>query len=513
MADFGSPVAQEVNPTGQGLQTLSGLLNIKQQQQTLATGQALQATARAKATVETQNAKENQALAQLLQDPVGNGIIDAKGNPTVDGQAKVMQVAPTTGASHYGDLVNAARTKIDFNTSVNNLNAQERQEVGSVISGAAAGAKSPEEVQAAVQSLLDSKQGTPVFDDYQKIADTAMHIVGHTAQAAPGAQPGQEPWRQAALGIGRQVLGAQGVVGAGGIATPTAGGVNTGAVQSQGTFAPALQGGGFTPATQVVNRPSPQVATLPSGSLGVVGGVSGVPSSAQPSQPQTKLQPLQRPSPNAPAADQQNYNAQIKAAGEHQGAISAAANDPMNGVQATRFRNQQILDLIPHANTGPYLKILNTLASRLPGSTGDAYQDIEHYTAQNSAALAKTMGVPGTNLGAETAAAAAGSVERNPGALAEITKTNDALNTALSLYNKGLAKATNNGSDPSRVNSYRQAFGQNLDINAVRWADAHRRNDEAEIKQLQDKYGKTGVAGFAKSLKVLKSLSENGDLP
>jgi hypothetical protein len=148
VADFGSPVAQEVNPTGQGLQTLSGLLNIKQQQQTLATGQALQATARAKATVETQSAKENQALAKLLQDPVGNGIIDAKGNPTVDGQAKVMQVAPTTGATHYGDLVNAARTKIEFNTSVNKLNADERQEVGSVISGAAAGAKSPEELQA-----------------------------------------------------------------------------------------------------------------------------------------------------------------------------------------------------------------------------------------------------------------------------------------------------------------------------------------------------------------------------
>src|ERR1700677_758340 len=121
----------------------------------------------------------------------------------------------------------------------------------------------------------------------------------------------------------------------------------------------------------------------------------------------------------------------------------------MNGVQATRFRNQQILDLIPHASTGTGLKILNTVASRLPGATGDAYQDLEHYTAQNSAALAATMGVPKTNMGAETAAAAAGNVERNPGALKEIIKTNDALNTAFDLFNRGLAKVSNNGSDPS----------------------------------------------------------------
>ena len=259
MADFGSPVAQNVNvDPNKGLTTLSSLIGLKQQQQTLDTGAILQKSARAKATVETQAANENQALAQLLQDPVGNGIIDAKGNPTVDGQAKVMQVAPTTGASHYGDLVNAARTKIDFNTSVNNLNAQERQEVGSVISGAAAGAKSPDEVQAAVQSLLDSKQGTPVFDDYQKIADTAMHIVGHTAKAAPNAQPGQEPWRQAALGIGRQVLGAQGVVGAGGIANPQATTNAAGQTQNRNQITGALSAPQVGPGTS--NPASPQVA-------------------------------------------------------------------------------------------------------------------------------------------------------------------------------------------------------------------------------------------------------------
>jgi hypothetical protein len=226
-----------------------------------------------------------------------------------------------------------------------------------------------------------------------------------------------------------------------------------------------------------------------------------------------KLPPMQRPGVNAPAADQANYNTRVQQLGQEYQAVSTAANDPMNGVQATRFRNQQILDLVPHATTGPGTRMLNTIASRLPGSTGDAYQDLEHYLSQNSAAMAKSMGVPGTNLGAETAAAAAGNVERNPGALREITRTNDALNTAMDLYNRGFAKVTNNGSDMSRAASYKQAFGQNLDINAIRWANAHRRNDQDEIADLTQKLGPQGVKAAQQKLRVLSSLGANGDLP
>jgi hypothetical protein len=123
------------------------------------------------------------------------------------------------------------------------------------------------------------------------------------------------------------------------------------------------------------------------------------------------------------------------------------------------------------------------------------------------------MGLPSTNLGAETSAAAAGSVEKNPKALAEITKTNDALNDAFDLYNRGLQKLTNNGSDLSKVNAYKQAFGQNLDVNAVRWAGAHRRGDQDEIDELDKKLGKDGVAQVKQKLKTLKSLSDTGDLP
>jgi hypothetical protein len=517
MADFGAPVAAGVQ-TPNALGTLSDLLSLKGKAQQIQTGQYLQQSAQAEAAVKSQTAKENQGLAQILQDPVGNGIVDAQGNPTPTAQAAIMKVAPTTGADVYDKVVKAANSKVLFNTSVNNLNASERAEVGSTLSGAAAGAQSPADIQSAADALLKSKEGTPVYGDYKRILDTSMQIVNHANDVQRGSgriiQPGQEAYRQAALGTGRQVLGAAGVVGAGGIGAPSTGQIDSGAILTQGTVAPALQGGGFTPSTQVVRQAPPTVATLPSGSIGIVGGVGGVPAGAAnaTSAPQSKLQPIERPAPNAPKADQDNYNNQIAASGQLYNNVKTAANDPMNGVQATRFRNQSILDLIPHANTGPGLKLFNTLASRLPGATGDAYQDVEHYLAQNSAAMAKTMGVPSTNLGAETAAAAAGSVERNPGALKEITKTNDALNTAMDLYSRGLAKVTNNGSDMSRVNSFQQAFGSNMDVNAIRWADANRRGDKEEISALRAK-GSQQVQQWVQKLKTLKSLSDSGDLP
>jgi hypothetical protein len=499
-------------------------LGVQQQQQALQTGQATQSSAQSAASIAGQTAKENQNLAKLIADPVGNGIANPDGTPTDKAADIYMAAAPTTWGQHYDNLVATAQRKVEFNNTVNNLKTNERAEVANTVAGAASGAQSPQDIKDAVANLVATKQGTPLAADYQKISGLVNAQLDHVTQATQGRNPmppGQEPWRTAALNIGRSVLPASGTVGAGGIAAPAGGTMDTGGQIQPGVVAPALTGGGFTSSGAPIRKTlAPQVVTYPSGSLGVVGGGAGGPavpgtpgSGGGPAPAPSKLQPLARPPPNAPSADQANYTARIQQAGQEQQAVAQAANDPFNGVQATRYRNQSILDLAPHADTGPGLKLLNTLASRIPGESGDAYQVLEHYTAQNSSALAKLMGVPGTNLGAETAAAAAGNPERNPGALTEITKTNDALNTAMDLYNRGLAKVTNNGSDLSRAPAYKQAFGQNLDINAIRWADAHRRGDTAEIQQLTKKLGPQGIAAATQKLSTLKSLAVNGDLP
>jgi hypothetical protein len=278
---------------------------------------------------------------------------------------------------------------------------------------------------------------------------------------------------------------------------------------------PQAAGGSLGPQAPLVKSPSPQVTTLPSGSLGIVGGVNGVPAGAPaqaPPPPPAKLQPIARPLPNAPTADQANYNDTIAKSRAEYGAVSGAANDPQNGVQVSRYRNGQILDLTKVAPTGPGKDIWNHVASQIPGEGADAYQKIGHYLAQQSAAMAGKMGVPNTNMGAETAAAAAGNTSQNPKAIAEITKVNDALNTGFDLYNRGLAKVTNNGSDVSRAPAYKQAFGQNVDVNALRWADANRRGDKEEIAKLQQQ-GPQAIQQWQQKLSTLKSLATVGDLP
>ena len=256
MADLlQTPAAAGILPPSpnQGLQTIAGILGIRQAQQNLQTGQATQASAQAKATVDTQSANENQALARLLADPVGNGIVDADGNPTKNAQSVIMRAAPTTGADAYEKVVNAATKKVQFNGAVNNLRGSERQEILGAIAGPAADPNATlDTLKSGVNNLVESKKGTPVYDDYKTISDTALtsldHLTQKQRQAGQIIPEGQEAWRSGALNLYRGTLGAGAVVGAGGIASPQPGTMDNGATIQPGAVAPALQGGGFTPA-------------------------------------------------------------------------------------------------------------------------------------------------------------------------------------------------------------------------------------------------------------------------
>ena len=114
MADVNPSVAlgiQPPDPQG-GLNTLSKIMGLGQQGLAIRGQQSQNQSLAAKATIDQQTAKENQNLAQLLSDPVKNGIVDQDGNPTPDAQKIVMQAAPTTGQDHYDKFVKAATTKV-----------------------------------------------------------------------------------------------------------------------------------------------------------------------------------------------------------------------------------------------------------------------------------------------------------------------------------------------------------------------------------------------------------------
>jgi hypothetical protein len=504
---------------GPDLGTLSSILGIQQQQQNLQTGQYTQQSAAAKAEADTQMMNERLLLQTAVKTKTnpftGDSLLSdnpdpVTGKPTMDPQklASFADNLPLTGQQVKQSVYATQKAKTDLAQSTLGLQDSARDRAAGIIMahGDDPKATSASVAQEVEDSFGDDKNVSTVgvVNNVRRllaIADgkdsaTKKDAYNHVAQIFDPA---------AAVRVLRQPSYAD---------TQTPQGLQPRQTNPQALVPTGLAGTpvrNATPPTTTLGPNGQIVQVAPGGAPGTGVTAAGVGMGGQ-SPPQSKLPPLARPAPNAPAADQQNYKARIEAAGQEYQGVSSAAADPINGVQATRYRNQTILDLIPHADTGPGRALLNKAASALPGSSGDAYQDLEHYTAQNSAALASKMGVPSTNLGAQTAAAAAGNVERNPGALAEITKTNDALNTAFDLYNRGLAKVTNNGSDMSRAASYKQAFGQNLDINAIRWADAHRRGDKEEIAALA-KQGPKAIAAWNQKLGTLKALADKGDLP
>jgi len=491
--DASIPLGVKSPTIADAMSNMSSLLGVKQQQQTLQQQEVK--------TQQDQNMlQEQQALGSLKTrdyiDP-DTGIFDA------DRYMKdAMAATPRTGlgVQRANDVYKLQGAQLGVQSAAQDLDLQTRQKAVTALSGV--GTMPGATYKTFVQTADDLKKSTPAAS--QVVDQLLSHL-------DPNASMDQNAKKLKALTWAVVPPKEQ---------LPAADTKDLGATLQPGITESAMTGGGFTSTGKPLTKATPQsVMQSPGGPIVRVGpggtSMSAIPDSGSPTQPAApnKLQPLQRPGLNAPAADQANYATRIKQAGDEYQAVSGAANDPQNGVQVSRYRNGQILNLTQVAPTGPGKDIWNHFASQIPGEGADAFQKIGHYLAQNSAAMAGKMGVPNTNMGQETAAAAAGNTAQNPKAIAEITRVNDALNTGFDLYNRGLAKVTNNGSDLSRAAAYKQAFGQNLDVNALRWADAHRRGDTQEINELRQKFGDNGISGWTQKLNSLKSLATQGDLP
>lgn len=515
MPDFGQPATPNYTAPD-GLATLGNLMSLKQKQQGLVGQQSSNKILASEAVNAEQSAKETQAGASLMSDPVGNGLTDDEGKPTKNAYTIIKQAMPMTGDKHYTDLLTAATGNVEYKNSWLKLRSDVRSDVSSRLAGAAADPNTGlPELQDTIDNLKKDYAGTPASDQVNTIADVSKQAIDKAGQ-----KHGIAGAKQVIMGFSRGGLGNTGITGSGGVAAPSNVTVDSGAQLQPSVQAPALAGGGVTAAGPPINKTippgymmGPNGAIIKAGPGGLseppVTGTQGPGASAPPN----KLQPIPRPGINAPAADQQKYKDITGSATKEIGLVSDAANDPQNGTQVTRYRNKQILDLADKAPTGPGKEIWNHVASQFPGASGDAYQTIGHYLAQNTSAIAAKMGVPNTNMGAETAAAAGGHVAQNPGAIKEITKVNDAINTAFDAYNKGIAKATGNGANTDKFPAFKQAFGQNFDINVFRYDDALRRKDKGEVDKIASALGAEGMKDLAQKRKVLHTLANTGDLP
>lgn len=466
MGDAFTPVASGIIPPdpNQGMKSLSAILGIQQQRQALQTGKALQSSAQSQAAVDSQSATENQSLARLLADPVGNGIVDSEGNPTKNAQSIVMRAAPTTGADAYGKVVNAAKSKIEFNGAVNTLKGNERKEIVDNITGSAASPDaSYQDLKDNLTGLVDSKKGTPEYDSYKKIAAISTQGIDHLNQKEKDRgqiiPPGKEAWRGGAANLGRTILGAPGVVGAGGIAAPQQAQVDTGGQIQPGTTAPALAGGGFTPGGPPITKTTPPgVTTNASGQLVRVApggtGASIIPSAAPPGAPPGTPAPNANPT-TATAAAQRGQAEAVT------GRISQTLAQAANTVQAqdALSRAKVILESSESPDTGTFYEqrkaLKNTMSALGIDTQGaDNMNTLAKNLARFEASRATAAGLGGTDAARELAHNGSPNTQLDNKALQGIVRQSLATEKALSAY----AKVQSSTNDPQQLLQNENSF-------------------------------------------------------
>lgn len=274
MADFGSPIAQDVNVSPQqNIQTLSGLLNLKRQQVGLEQQQQELQTQTAQAYQATQSASERQALAKInWKQFFDNGDIEGA-------QKTAMAVAPTTGAEFSSRLGDAMQAGLTVKSSAAKLNQQYLEPFRNAMSLWAA---DPNANIVDLANQVDAiKRGVPKGQQ-GAVNDLASATLSSLSgpNLMTGAPKTLQEQKAAALAFGRLNLSGGEVAGTGGLATPITGtavgksNALVGTAQSRTTGAitqaPGQVGLGLTP-TQ-----TPNYLQAAAGATAAGGGVGNV---------------------------------------------------------------------------------------------------------------------------------------------------------------------------------------------------------------------------------------------
>lgn len=508
MADFGTPIAQTVNPVGQGLTTLGDLMNIKRSQQALQIGQQQLQSQTAEAQQAQQKNQELQALAQFTKSAAQN---PAYHNP--DGslnvqkyQTDAMAAAPTYGQAYIGQMTANANAMVDNRKALLGLSNEQRKTIGSYFGAVAAkpNASKDDFAQAA-------EQARGVSDDpaYQKAVDRMLMAMPDvrtmpTAQASAAIQ-------QHARGISMETNApdtsesgptVQMVQGPEGLVPTNINPQAPGGVQPVG---PA-QRQGVPPGANLVTDAygkqfilDPRTNTVrPVGTGGGVGANTGAATPGGVAPGATGKTAFQQPVASQPQVLQDVENA--RAIGDH--------------APAVRNVNDQLLQLSRQTATGPGTQTVQKLAAAVGLPSGARYQEINAYLDRQAALSARQMGVPNTNAGLAASQAATGTTEYTPHALQEKVKFADALNSGAMAYRQGLDQAVGTGATPdlSKYQSFRSAWTKNFDPDVYRAEDAQRRGDKAELNSIKQRLGPEGMKTLAQKSANLRML-ENGQIP
>jgi hypothetical protein len=503
MPDFGNPVAGGItapNPN-QGIQTLSGLLGVAQQNQALQQGQQQLQVGAGAAQSAQQQLDERQLYQSALatgKDPDGNSVKNPDGTLNYPAVAKMAnKYMPITGQQVQQGIINTLDNFNTFHSNALKLTNDQRAAVSGVL---ASGIGEPD-TSGVMDRLNVLAQQNPDLAPFVKSTQQSLGSI------TPNASPDQ---RNQILRRGVQALQPAGTTAQeqlpSMVTTTGPGGglqavnVNPNSAQPMGAAGPEVQQG--IPLGQrselTTNPVSGGLAVVNRGGNGQITGVTNPPT-------------------------QNVYNPQP---GDVQAipALSAereAARTSFSAAPTAHTNNQLVLQNIDNvAATGPIgQKARNALSLFGVNSDSDsatAYDLVGKGLERSALQAAQSMG-PNTNAGLDAQIKANGSLGYTPQAIKEVTKLNDALTSGVQAYQPGLERAiaANPAAGVLAKRQFDQQWGANFDPNIFKYYNAIKSGDTGEQQAIVKQLGGLNSPGYnamMKKAQALQQLSNSGSL-
>lgn len=182
---------------------------------------------------------------------------------------------------------------------------------------------------------------------------------------------------------------------------------------------------------------------------------------------------------------------------------SVAANAAAQVPNQT-FNNNEIIRLADEALTGRGAGMLANLtggyavfnAVGLGGGNATALNQLGHYMSLQTASLAQSSGLAGTDAARNIAAESTGTINWTPQAIQKTARVNRAMSTATDLFNQGVQNEFNRTKDPLSARDFQNKWSQTADINAIRLFDAMRNNDKDAIREVVTAAGGPNSPGY-----------------
>jgi hypothetical protein len=216
-----------------------------------------------------------------------------------------------------------------------------------------------------------------------------------------------------------------------------------------------------------------------------------------------------QPAPSAPAT---TPVARLRP-GETPQTLEAANNLRTSSMTAAQqvplqtFNNNQIIKLADDVITGKGASFVGNLTggyAAIPFTSDNAtnLHQLGHYMALQTASLANSSGLGGTDAARGIAGEISGTTSWTAPAIKQTARVNRALSTATDLFNQGVQNSFGKSNDPFAARDFQNRWSQTVDINAVRLFDAIKNNDKDAIREVVTAAGGPNTPGY-------KRLTEN----